>query len=104
MPANSRLFDLYAGVTPLPPHPPIPPPPMVGAIIALCSGDHTVESFSQATIGSMGLDNCMIHVTFIVAGSGTSKTNGKAKARVGDPVVGGTIGVMVTGAGTEQTG
>jgi len=103
MPANSRMFDMYAGVTPLKPHPKKPPPPMIG-IIMMASTDHTVENLGQARQTDFGLDMCKKHVTFIIMGSGTSKTNGLPKARVGDATVGGTIGVMVMGASTEQTG
>ena len=97
---NARFGDLFVGVCAC--HPPSPPISMGGTIIGGLSSIQ-VESSSQARTGDIGIGYCG-HPTIIVGGSSTSQGGGAGKARTGDVVAGCISGIIITGAGTAQTG
>lgn len=60
-------------------------------------------SLKTARITDMVIGNCG-HYGIIVTGSSTNKSNGLGKATVGSLVTGCTIGIVVTGNPTHDTG
>jgi len=102
MPANARMTDLF--LCKCKKH---PKKPRIGLII-LGSSDQKVENLAQARMTDFVITTkkCL---GFILNGSSSAKTNSLAKARVGDVVIGlkypiFKLGIIIIGAGSEETG
>lgn len=102
MPANAKMTDLF--VCKCKDH---PPNPQAGLII-LGSTDQKVESLGQARLLDLvvSFKGCL---GFVVNGTMSTKTNSLPKARTGDVVIGlkvpsFSVGVIIIGAGSEDSG
>lgn len=100
MPSVARLTDMWSGICCCHADPPCIG--MQGKIIT-GSPNHTSGGLSVGRLSDVVIGNCG-HTGNIVSGSPTSQTNGKPKARVGDQVYGCTIGKIITGNPTHNTG
>lgn len=115
-------LDIHVVMVPAPPGPPVPTPlphPFSGPLDKELSSDVTIEGSAAATVDSVATNNpkhtpTPPGVSFqtppenkgtVTSGSATVKINGKAAARIGDPVqtCEGT-GSITTGAATVTIG
>lgn len=67
------------------------------------SPDMQSNGLSGARAGDLVIGYCG-HIGFIATGSSLNLTNGLSKAVVGSQVTGCTIGVVITGSPTHNTG
>ena len=100
MPSQARIGDLWTGICCCHSDPTCID--MQGIIVS-SSGNHVSGILGVARLTDIVMGNCG-HYGTIVTGSGKSFTNNLGKARVGDQVSGCTIGQIVTGNGSHQTG
>ncbi len=99
MPGNARLTDLWAGVCCC--HPPIPCIGMAGPIVTSSPNVNT-NSLPQARQTDVDIGFCG-HPGIIACSSGNTYVNSLGVARLGDCVVGCTIGAIVTASGNVYT-
>ena len=96
----SRISDLWTGICCC--HPPIPCIAMSGYIIT-GSGNADSGGLKVARISDMVIGYCG-HTGTIITGSSQNTTNGLGKAWIGSQVTGCTIGQVITGDPTHETG
>ena len=114
--------DIHIVMVPAPPGPPVPTPlPHVfsGTLEDALSSNVTIEGSAAATVDSIAINNpphvpTAPGVSFqappankgpVIAGSGTVTINGKAAARLGDPVQScDGMSTVTSGAGTVTIG
>ena len=100
MPKVSRISDIWTGICCC--HPPAPCIAMSGPIVqgspTHISGGLKVGRLTDMVIGYCG------HPGKIVTSSSKNFSNGLGKARIGDQVTGCTIGKLVTGNPTHESG
>lgn len=100
MPKVSRVTDRWTGICCC--HPPFPCIPMGGKII-VGSSDSKSTGLANGRISDMVIGDCG-HTGKIVTGSGSNITNTLGKATIGSQVTGCTIGKVITGSPTHDTG
>ncbi|MCK5015816.1 MAG: hypothetical protein KAS32_01990 [Candidatus Peribacteraceae bacterium] len=75
----------------------------IAGLLIVGNAVHVVEGSPQSRVGDMGIGFCG-HPTILVTGSPTNFSGGPPKGRIGDTVTGCVTGIMVTGAGTDNSG
>ena len=96
----SRVTDRWMGICCC--HPPIPCIGM-GGKIATGSSDHESSSLKVARLTDIVIGYCG-HIGKIATVSTVNKTNSLGKATIGSQVIGCTIGKVITGNPTHDTG